>query len=260
MDEIEQRLSATDRRSQISERVNADGFVQISDLAQELGVSEMTIRRDGEQLERAGILVRMRGGLRAVSRPVRRAPDFLARATLDQEAKERLGRVAATLVGDDQVIAVDAGTTAFQALANLDASFGGTVITHSLPALGLMESRPHVRTMGLGGELYRPSRSLVGSDAVRSAQRLRADVFFLGAASIDTRGVYGEEDIEREIKRTLIDISDRTVLMVNSEKLAASAPICTCNWDEIDVLLIDAEPPIDLKKVLQAQNVEVMVA
>ena len=97
---------------------------------------------------------------------------------------------------------------------------------------------------------------MVGSDAIKAALGLRADIFFLGAASIDERGVYANGDVERDIKRALIDVSDLTVLMVDQQKLSSSAPVCICNWDKIDTLLTDGEPPASLRRKLEAENVK----
>ena len=138
-------------------------------------------------------------------------------------------------------------------------SFSGTVITHSIPAINSLQERSRTTTLCLGGELYRPTRAMVGSDAIKAALGLRADIFFLGASSIDERGVYANGDVERDIKRALIDVSDLTVLMVDQQKLSSSAPVCICNWDKIDTLLTDGEPPASLRRKLEAENVKTIV-
>lgn len=247
------------RRALIVQRVAADGFVTVADLAREFHVSEMTIRRDGEQLEQGGAITRVRGAFRTTGRPEHGVFDYSVRSNREPGAKQKLGLAAAALIEDKQVVAIDAGTTVFQTLVNLPQSFSGTIITHSIPAVDHLETRSHVRALVLGGELYRPTRSMVGSDAVRAALGLRADIFFLGAASIDERGIYGDGDTERDIKRALIEISDRTIVMVDQKKLTSSAPICICTWDDIDTLLTDGEPPTSLRGQLEAANVEIHV-
>ncbi|GAB2826137.1 hypothetical protein GCM10027091_66240 [Streptomyces daliensis] len=168
-------------------------------------------------------------------------------------------RIAANCVGDDDVIAVDAGTTAFQLADALPESFHGTVVTHSVPVIDLLMDRPGVRGIALGGDFYPPSRALVGTPTVEMAKRLKVRTFYLGAAAVDERGIYASADVERQVKETLMDIADRVVLLIGHRKFAATAPVLLCDWGRLDAVVTDEEPPAPIAGRLQREGVRLVL-
>jgi DeoR/GlpR family transcriptional regulator of sugar metabolism len=245
---------APQRRAGILGALQETGFLTISELAERLGVSEMTIRRDARLLDRRGEAIASRGALRlpttAPSADPESDDDYLHRARSAAAAKEVIGRLAADDVRDDDVIAIDAGTTAFELARALPAGFTGTVVTHSIPVIDLLAGRPQIKTIALGGDVHPPSRALVGSWTVDSANRLRVRTFYLGAAAVDERGIYAAADVERQVKTTLMGIADRVVLLLDRRKFEATAPVLLCDWDEIDLLICDERPPAAITPLL----------
>ncbi|MFC7581235.1 DeoR/GlpR family DNA-binding transcription regulator [Schaalia naturae] len=248
------------RRSRIVERVRTYGAVTISELALDLGVSDMTIRRDADALAHTGEVVRLHGALRGPDSAISSTFEYTQRTTRSAEQKARIGAAAARDIDPHDTLVIDAGTTALQVAVSLPESFVGTIITHSIPVIGFAEQRPLVKAIVLGGEVYRPSRALVGSAGTTEAAGLRAATFFLGAAAVDARGVYASVDVERGLKEALMDISDRVVLVVDSSKLAASAPVRLCGWDRIDVIVTDDDPGAELLETLHRNAVECLIA
>jgi DeoR/GlpR family transcriptional regulator of sugar metabolism len=159
----------------------------------------------------------------------------------------------------DDVIAIDAGTTAFQVAQALPDDFFGTVVTHSIPVLDFLLDRPATKTIALGGDVFRPSRALVGSSAVDCARRLRVRTFYLGAAAVDTRGIYASADVERLVKRTLMEIADRTVLIIDHSKFDVKAPVFLCDWDRLDTVVSDRAPPEHILQQLSEKHVRMLI-
>jgi DeoR/GlpR family transcriptional regulator of sugar metabolism len=143
-------------------------------------------------------------------------------------------------------IAVDAGTTAYAVVQGLPDSFRGTVVTHSIPVMQLMLARGLGRVVGLGGELLPESQAFIGPRTVDAVAGLRVQTLLLGAAAVDEQGTYVSTDNERPTKLALMSIADRVVLLVDSSKFLASAPVHLCGWDEISAVVTDAPPPTDV--------------
>ncbi|MGN6688068.1 MAG: DeoR/GlpR family DNA-binding transcription regulator [Actinomycetales bacterium] len=250
---------APDRRARILETVAAHGFVSVTALAADLGVSDMTIRRDLRRLSAAGEVRVFHGGV-SLPHATLRTSEFVSRAESNAEAKSRVSERAAQLVREDDVVAIDAGTTAFGVVTALPPSFRGTVVTHSVPAIQHLLHRPDARLVGLGGELYPPSQAFVGQAAVDQAQHVRVRVLILGAAAVDARGVYAEADVERSVKLALIDAADDVVLVVDSTKFTARASVRLCGLERLTHLVTDAPPPPALRRQLRQDAVEVILA
>src|ERR687884_383173 len=156
-------MLAVDRRHRILERVAEEQTIHIRELAAELGVSEMTIRRDITRLERDGFLRRTYGGATAhVTRSLELA--FNARALQSATAKRLIGAAAGRLVADARTLFVGTGTTAEQLALYLPPREDRTVITSSLPVASLLGTRPG-RVVVLGGAVRRDELCCVGAVA-----------------------------------------------------------------------------------------------
>lgn len=246
------------RRGAIVERVRSTGFVSVTTLASDLQVSDMTIRRDIRVLSEDGVVRVVHGGV-SLPHATLRTSEFVTRAKANAQAKRRIAEHAATLVADTDVIAVDAGTTAYDVATQLPASFAGTVVTNSIPVVQHMLEQPRARLIGLGGELYAPSQAFAGSATVRQARQQRVDIYFLGAAAVSRHGVYVEADIERETKLAVIAGADRVVLVVDSSKFTASAPVRLGALDLLTAVVTDALPPAAIRRQLRNDAVDLIV-
>lgn len=250
---------AAARRDAILHRLRLAGFCAVGELAEELGVSEMTVRRDLRQLEADHEVRLVHGG--ASLRPESLSSTlFSSRAKSNGAAKRKIARRAASLIGLRDTIAIDAGTTAYELALGLPGEFTGSVVTHSVPVIQHMLSQPPVRVVGLGGDLYHPSQAFVGPTTVEMASSLRVRTMFLGAAALDERGVYCDADVERPTKRALMSIADEVVLLVDHTKFSTSAPVLLCRYEEIGTLVTDRPPPAAVASALTAAETRWLLA
>ena len=226
--------SAPERRRAILSAVGDAGFVSVTELTRRLGVSDMTVRRDLRKL--------VHGGVSALSASPH-SPAFTGRAEEHATGKRAIGEAVARSLSLRATIAVDAGTTTYAVVQALPDSFRGTVVTHSIPVMQLMLSRGLGRVVGLGGELLGESQAFIGPRTVAAVAGLRVQTLLLGAAAVDDQGIYVSTDNERPTKLALMSIADRVVLLVDSSKFLASAPVHLCGWDEISAVVTDAPPP-----------------
>lgn len=250
---------APGRRAAIIERLRVSGYMTIREVAGLLGVSEMTARRDVKRLAQDGEVIGVRGGLRLLVGDGQQASEYARRLAADTDAKALLATAAVAGVRPDDVIAIDAGTTAYHLADALPPEFEGTVVTHSVPVIDLLMDRPRATAIALGGDVFRPSRALVGSATIAMARGLRVRTFYLGAAAVDERGVYAAADVERNVKHTLMDIADRVVLLIDHHKFSATAPVRLCDWDRLDAVATDQAPPTAITNLLAHKKIELLL-
>jgi DeoR/GlpR family transcriptional regulator of sugar metabolism len=244
------------QRRQAILRAVRGGTAHVSALADEFGVSEMTVRRDLEALARDGKLERVRGG--AVN--VESERPFSEIAVERLEAKDRIGRAAAALVEDGQTVMLDIGTTTLQVARHLRGR-SLTVITTNLAAYEELLPEPEIELVLPGGVVRRNYRSLVGMFAEDTLHRLRADIAFLGTSGIDADlGVWDTTMVEVPIKRAMIAASQRTVLLADAAKFDMDAMVRVCEASELDAIVTDERVPAKRRKALDQAGVEVIVA
>lgn len=225
--------------------------------AERFGVSEMTIRRDVGALAVDGQARRVSGG---ASLPgVLHALPYEERDHLDTAAKRAIGAAAAGYLTQASVIALDAGTTVINAVDGLPA--GVTVVTHSVPAVAAVATRPALDLYGLGGSYVPETRSFAGLTAVDALAGHVVDVAVLSATAFDETGVLCTNRADAELKRAFVAAADRVIVLADSSKLDARAPIRFAGWPAIDTLITDDKAdPAALERLRDAGADVVVVA
>ena len=160
-------MLARQRQAFILDRVREDGAVRVADLVRELGVSDMTVRRDLEILDERGLLEKVHGGATSIAGSAMFEPGFAAKSSLQQAEKDAIADAAVGLAEPGMAVAVSAGTTTYalaQRLANVP---GLTVVTNSIRVADVLHQvgRPD-QTIILTGGVRTPSDALVGPFAV----------------------------------------------------------------------------------------------
>jgi DeoR/GlpR family transcriptional regulator of sugar metabolism len=261
-----------DRRAWILSTLRSVGFLAVNDLARELRVSHMTVRRDLHALERAGEVRMVHGGVSLP--PERLRPEWLHRSALpgatgaaffpdddNGPGRARVAERAAAMVGPTDTIVLDAGPTAFAVACALPAGFRGSVITHSLPVLRLFDERPGAAAaVALGGELLAERHAFVGPATEAALEQLRARTAFLSPAAVDPRGVYARTPAEASLQRRLIGIADRVVLVATHEVYGTSAPARIAALDRLVALVSDRPPPPPTATALRRAGVAEHIA
>jgi DeoR family glycerol-3-phosphate regulon repressor len=251
-------MRADQRRQTIIELTRSfGGFASISELAKLVGVSSLTIRRDAEELEAAGVVRRAHGAVRLVETPaLTLEPSFLTRSTTNEGAKQAIARAAASRVRPGSTIAIDTGTTtlAFSQLLTLVEDL--TVVTSSL-VVATQLARTHAVHV-LAGEVRPSELSVVGAQAYASALDRPLDQLFLGAAAVgESVGDYSTDDAYT--KRALISRADEVVLLCDASKFDQQAAAFVCPLTSITTLITEAPPPAELARRLDDSGVEVVV-
>jgi DeoR/GlpR family transcriptional regulator of sugar metabolism len=242
------------RRQRILHAVRA-GTAHVSELARAFEVSEMTVRRDLRALQDAGQLERVHGGA------VHTVPErpFAEIALEGQEAKDRIGRVAADLVQDGQTVMLDIGTTALQVARHLRGR-DVTLITTNLAVLDELRADDAVELVLPGGLVRRNYLSTVGVLAEDALHQLSADIAFLGTSAVDQDlSVWDTTMIEVPIKRAMIRAAARVVLLADSEKFAMNGVVRICGPEDLDQIITDADLPAADRSAIEDAGIEVTI-
>lgn len=233
-------LAAEERRSWLLRQLRDSKRVSLAAAAGELGVSEMTVRRDLNTLELDGIARRVRGGA-VYSGPV----SFQGRERTFAEEKRLIARKLLPLVPDTGVIAMDSSTTMHRLAQLLVGSGDLVVVTNGLLTFTALQERPGLIAILTGGAADRRSDSLVGPVATASLEGMRFSSFFTSTAALDVDACYEDTLEEAEIKRAFARSSHRTVLGAHSEKLNATATAASVSLRLVTTLAteLDASDP-----------------
>lgn len=237
--------------------------VTVSELADRLNVSNMTIRRDLQSLASAGMLTRVHGGAlpRSATTPQQagRRASFADNTVHRLAEKSRIGGAAAQLIHDGETILIDVGTTTLQLARHLrDRAL--TVITNNLAVYEELRGAERIELLLLGGVVDRHYRSLGGILAEEALRQVRADRAFLSASAI--RGsdlvVLDDTAIDLRLKRGMLAAASEVILLADAEKFDQVRPVRVCGPDELDVLITDRAAPTAVLEAFEAAGVRVV--
>jgi DeoR/GlpR family transcriptional regulator of sugar metabolism len=234
------RADRDKRREQILASLALTGEVTFTQLATELDVSEMTIRRDVEQLERIGQLRRVRGGaISTVSRSYE--TPVLQRREISSAAKEAIGRVAASLVEDGDSLILDGGTTSLALARELRSKRGLTVVTPSLPIAIELAEGVDARIIVTGGQVHRSELSLTGAAAEEAFAAINCDLAFIGVAGVRlSPGLTDFSVDDARVKRAALGSARRKIVLADRTKLGRVTFATIAALTEVDALVTDA--------------------
>jgi len=232
------RIVARRRQELIAEHVQRHGSARVSDLTSELGVSDMTIRRDLDTLTREGLVTKVHGGatLPADSQATSAEPGFMVKSTKQIEEKRAIAVIAAQHVGASTAIGLTAGTTTFHLAALLDDIDDLMVVTNSVRIFErLLAPERGDRTVLLTGGTRTPSDALVGPLAVQALGELHLDQVFMGVHGMSERAGFTTPNLlEAETNKAFIAAAQRLVVVADHAKwntvgLAGIAPLASAD-------------------------------
>ena len=253
-------LIPAQRHERIRDLLEAQNVVSNTELGQLLGVSEATIRRDLQWLEKQGILERTHGGA-IPSQRVKLEPEYATRALAHPEEKRSIGAAAAELIEDGDTIFVSSGTTATQVVASIPGGAKVTVVTGNLSA-ALEVHDAGFELILLGGTLYRRSNAAVGLFAMENLRRMTANKTFIGADGISLKfGYTVPSNPEAELVRLMIERTHGSVIVVaDHSKWGVISNYEVAKIDEAQMLVTDERFSKSARAELEARNVKVIVA
>jgi DeoR family fructose operon transcriptional repressor len=255
---VEQPLPA-ERQQRIQDLLRDRGAVRVSTLADRLGVSEVTVRRDLEELERRGQLERTHGGA-IPARRIAREPAYVEAISAHPGQKRAIGATAARLIGPGETVFLNGGTTTLEVLRHVAAP-GARVVTNHVGA-ALEAADLELELLLIGGEYRSPSNSCVGDFATQALRRVFAGRSFIGVEGVSIRsGLTTPAAPEAEIARVMIEQTRGPVIVVaDSSKVGTVADFSIAPIDVAAILVTDDGLDPEYRADLASAGVEVVVA
>lgn len=246
------RTLAQRRHEMIVAEVRRAGATRVTELARLLGVSDMTVRRDLDLLDEAGLIVKVHGGATVPDHHSSFEPGFAANLVRNTGAKSAVASCAADLVAPGSAIGITAGTTTFRFASELEGIADLTVITNSIRVADVLaQTGRSDRTVVLTGGVRTPSDALVGPVAVQTLRSLHLDAVFMGVHGMaEHSGFTTPNLLEAETNRAFVDAADRLIVLADHSKWQLTGLAEICALERADTVVSDGELDDAARKVL----------
>lgn len=233
-----------ERQAYILHQVNLHNKVLSTDLSQHINVSDDTIRRDLQELAEAGKLIKVHGG--ALS------PSFhnglhTSKEVYSYHQKKIIAQKAASLIKDGMFVLTGGGTTIIELARALPQSLHATFISGSIPAIYEYMNHPNIDVIVIGDKISKNSKITVGLEAISRIRQIKADLCFMGINALNLENGVSDNDWDVvQIKKAMVESSQRLVCLTIAEKINSQQPIQVCDSSKIDTLIteLNAEDPI----------------
>lgn len=251
-------MLAIERRNAIIARLNMDGKVIVTDLAQEFDVTEETIRRDLEKLDKEGIAKKTYGGAVA-NRSLNVDLPSSVRKRTNVELKQRIAEKISSMINDGDYIMLDASSTAMYVVKCIKQKKNITLITNSVEILLELADKDDWNILSTGGTLKVGALSLVGSTAERMIRGFHVDIAICSSKGIDINmGITDSNEKDAQMKQAIFSSAAKRVLVIDSTKFDRIAFTKVCDVDELDVIVTDQKPDDRWVKYIEDKGTELI--
>ncbi|NCB03361.1 MAG: DeoR/GlpR transcriptional regulator, partial [Spirochaetia bacterium] len=246
------------RRDEIFRLISEKGAIKVTELSEQLGVTNMTIRRDLESLEKEGIIERTHGGAIAANRRVQE-PLFYQKMRYHNTEKDAIAKVVTSLIEDNDTIFLNSGTTTLRIFTRILAKNVKLVTNNAyFPTLTLPD---HIEVISTGGVFRKESFTYIGDGALQSISRVYATKSFLGVDGFDVEfGITTPVQPEAQINRTMIEHTQGPVYIVaDSSKLAKVSHFFVAPVHVVYALITDVGITKEQKTAFEEAGIKVII-
>lgn len=244
-----------ERQTYILHNVNLHNRVMVTDLSEEIKVSEDTIRRDLQQLADDGKLIKVHGG--ALSKSFHNS--FNSSVVYAMENKKIIAQKAVSLIKEGMFVLTSGGTTIIEMAKALPKDLHATFITGSVPAAFEYMHHPNIEIILIGDKLSKGSQITVGGEAIEKIKQIRADICFLGINALHINHGLTDNDWEVvQVKKAMMESSAKTVLLTISEKINTTQRIRICDTKNIDILVTELHESDEILNPFKKIGVEIL--
>ena len=251
-------MTSEERKHRIEAYLQRVEFASLEELSQHVEASVSTVRRDLTTLEVSGTLRRTHGGARILT-PKTDEFAFTSRDSQQLSEKEAIGKACAELIGQNQSVILDAGTTVYHVARHLEEK-APQIVTNSLPVANLFASANRVEVILAGGVIYPRLGVLVGPMTVEAFSSMRADVAIMSAGGITLEGITNSHALLIDIQRAMLKAAQKIVFCLDHSKFGRQSVSPLCGLEQVDAIVTDSHAPASLVAALRERGVEVIVA
>ncbi|MBE5811986.1 MAG: DeoR/GlpR transcriptional regulator [Clostridiales bacterium] len=248
-----------DRMLEMERYVLQKGAATMEELREHFDVSMNTVRRDVAQLLTRGMVEKVYGGVCARKNEQSLTP-YDVRRLGSEDAKAAIGKRAAELVNDGDIIFIDSGTTTLHMIDHLASKRELTIITNNLEAINRALPYENINIIALPGQVRRKTRSFTGDDAVRYLRRFNVRIAFMASTGLSSHGVTNSSPMEYEIKKCAVESAETTVLLIAQPKFGVTGLMTFAQLEDFDILITDCQPAPEDQARLKACGAQLIVA
>jgi len=249
---------AIERRQKIMAMLNENKSVLVPELAKLFNVTEETIRRDLEKLEKEGLLKRTYGGAVLVENYNVDIP-FEFRNATNIEGKKQIALTLIKYIEDGDTLVMDSSTSALQVAKLLKTKKKITVITNSEQIVNELKVFEDIKVISTGGTLRNKSLSLVGPIAENTLRSLNANKAIISCKGFDIeKGFTESNELEAQVKKMMIEIADQVYMIADHTKMNKTALVNIATLDDVDFIFTDKVLPPSQENAIREKNVEIV--
>lgn len=251
-------MLAIERKNIIYARLCSEGKVMVNDLAAEFGVSDETIRRDLDKLQKEGLAEKFYGGAIKAENTFHDLP-FHVRQNSNIGEKKDIADKALRLIKDNSYIAVDSSTTALEVMKAAHTCRNLNVITNSVEILLEFSQKPDWNIICTGGNLRTGSLSLVGNIAANVLSEFNVDLCICSSKGLDVeKGCTESTESEASMKSAFIKSAKHKLLVADHSKFNRISFAKVCDITEFDTIVTDITPSEEWLEFCQAENINLI--
>lgn len=252
--------SIAERRKYILDNIFQNGFVRVADLAEALGVTQTTIRKDLSTLEGQGLLYRAYGSALPTSAQVLDIA-LNTKRLINLKQKQRIAAKAIELLQENDSIMMGAGSTVAVMAEMLKPKGRLNVVTPAVNVAMALGDMSGVSVMQLGGILYGNSLCVIGSEAKNMLNNLHCSKLFFGVDGVDPNyGVTCATIEEAALLHQMMEVADSSIVLADSTKIGKGGFGRICECKEVDMLITDSHISDSDRKELEKSGIRVIVA
>lgn len=254
-------MTTSARRERIVSQLKALGSVQVNVLAADFNVSTVTIRNDLSFLEKQGVATRAYGGAMLSPAPPAEAERSIeAKRSENATIKERIGKLAASLITPGSTIILDSGTTTYEIARQLHNHEEVIVMTNGMNVAEALIDAPGVDLLVTGGRLRRHSLSFFGGQAEIALQNYHFDMLFLGVDGLDPlMGVTTHNEDEARLNRCMCEASKKIIVVTDSSKFHRISLHKIISIERVDKIITDNKIPSALRDFFANKGIDVLL-
>ncbi len=253
-------MNSNPRQITLLQVVQDLGSVTVEQLADQLGVTLQTVRRDVQRLAENGHVTRFHGGVRLPSSTTENL-GHQQRVSLNADAKTRIARSVAAALPNDCSLILNIGTTIEAIARALSRHTGLRVITNNLNVASILSANPHCEVIVVGGVVRGRDQGIVGEAAVDFIRQFKVDIALIGISGIESDGSLRDYDYrEVKVSQTILTHAREVWLAADHSKFNRPAMVEMGTIEQIDHLFTDAAPPAPFAAMLAQAQVQLHIA
>ena len=252
-------MTKEERHSEIMDNLLKQGSILVTELANIMQVSSVTIRKDLTNLEKEGKLYRSHGRAILIN-PFTNNRTVTEKEKLNMDEKQLIGIEAAKLITPNDSIVLASGTTIHALARNITPESRLTVVTASLQVAEVLAPLDNVELIQLGGIVRHTSLSVVGKYAEMILSGFSFSKLYLGVDGIDLEfGISTTDMREAEINRTMIQTAQKTIVLADSTKFGRRGFAKISNIEDVDMIITDNRLPMATRQQVEAMGIDLVI-